>query len=523
MAKSNTTILDAARRWLDRGYFPIPVPHATKRPLLDGWPRLRLTGKDLPHFFSEPGNIGVLLGAPYGAADIDLDCAEALAAWPEFAPQTALIFGRKSAPRSHYFYRSDPPLKSVKYTDPLTKDVVLELRCLKNDGEVGFQTIVPPSVHESGEEIRFDLDGEAGNVDVDVLQRAAARTAGAVLLARHFPAEGSRNAAFLALAGILAREGWPEADAKRFAQAIYRCLWPQAPDLAAAGREVEGTYRRLREGREVTGYARLKELIEQRALRAAMRWLDADGEIEPPTLVLDAKAAAPEIATLNGLKIFSGLLRFASFKKRGPVIVGTLENGTEIVWHSAGDLIHFARAQSVIADAAGVLIPTPLGARSKITKTWEPVAELALRIAGRDSQPGGSSLAEEFSELLPMVWQRARRPKAELPETLIATLKLCSRHVREPQAEPPECCVWWVQERMAAPECWVHVPSLLSWLSAPVATGKRYDWAESREALWLLGFTYRKDLHRSFKKEGAKVGVEAKASVWIGPAGILRE
>jgi hypothetical protein len=71
MAKSNTSILDAARRWLDRGYFPIPAPLGTKHPVLDGWPELRLTVPDLP-YFGEPSNIGVLQCVPYGATDIDL-------------------------------------------------------------------------------------------------------------------------------------------------------------------------------------------------------------------------------------------------------------------------------------------------------------------------------------------------------------------------------------------------------------------------------------------------------------------
>ena len=108
----------------------------------------------------------------------------------------------------------------------------------------------------------------------DVLERAAQRTAAAVLFARYFPAEGSRNAAFLALAGTLARALWSLEDASRFHRAIYRCLWPADPDFRAAESEVDATYRRLDDGREVSGFPTLSQLMNPKALGAAMRWLN---------------------------------------------------------------------------------------------------------------------------------------------------------------------------------------------------------------------------------------------------------
>ena len=121
-------------------------------------------------------------------------------------------------PASHYFYRVDPAIPSVKYIDPAdNKTTLIELRCLKKDGTVGFQTVVPPSVHESGEDIRFDADGVVANLEADVLSEAVARTAAAVLLARHFPPpKGGRNDAFLAIAGTLARAGWIAAETITF-------------------------------------------------------------------------------------------------------------------------------------------------------------------------------------------------------------------------------------------------------------------------------------------------------------------
>jgi hypothetical protein len=80
MAKSITTILDAARRRLDRGYFPIPVPHGTKRCVLEGWPELRLTVPDIPH---------------YAVAHVDRDFPYALHTWRELGVETGRHLGQQ--------------------------------------------------------------------------------------------------------------------------------------------------------------------------------------------------------------------------------------------------------------------------------------------------------------------------------------------------------------------------------------------------------------------------------------------
>ena len=133
-----TSTLAAALWWVELGRFPVPVPLGEKGPTLPAWQELRPTAKDLAQFFSGHCNIGVLHGEPRGAADADLDCLEAMAAWLEYAPPTGLIFGRLSKPASHYFYQADPPLKSKRFTDPVGKKTILELRCLTADGKVGF-------------------------------------------------------------------------------------------------------------------------------------------------------------------------------------------------------------------------------------------------------------------------------------------------------------------------------------------------------------------------------------------------
>ena len=184
-------LADAARDWIGRGVYIVPVPYRSKAPILKGWNALRIGLADVPKYFTGgPQNIGVLLGEPYGLSDLDLDCREAMDAAAVLAPATGMIFGRASKPASHRFYLCDPPTRIRKYIDPVDKTCLVELRGLKADGTVGLETVIPPSVHEHGEEIRFEpgFDREPANIDEEVLTGSVARIAAAALLARHWPA-----------------------------------------------------------------------------------------------------------------------------------------------------------------------------------------------------------------------------------------------------------------------------------------------------------------------------------------------
>jgi len=303
--------------WLRRRCFPLPVPHREKGPQLKDWQNLRLTEEEIPLYFNgQPQNIGVLLGEPYGLCDIDLDSPEAVAAWPLFAPDTGLIFGRRSKPRSHWFYRIDPPHRSIKYLDPVHGSTLLEFRCLKADGSVGLQTVVPPSVHPSGEPVEFWRDGEAANVDSGDLGRAVRWTAAVALLKRYWPGEGGgRHDAFLALAGALAYAKWELGDAIALVSALYRLLWPNGADLGAAAREVESTFQRFDDGHEITGLPHLVKLVAPAALKSVAKWLALRQEPERKEKQIFAVRVLPLAWRMEGGRmewIVEGLLAAGS-------------------------------------------------------------------------------------------------------------------------------------------------------------------------------------------------------------------
>jgi putative DNA primase/helicase len=277
------TAAEAARAYAAAGFAPVPIPHGEKRPLLHGWQELRITPADVDRYFNgRPQNVGLILGVG-GLTDIDLDAPQAAAAARELLPETPFRYGRQSKPASHFIYRCEPTPVTRQYKCPLTGASLCELRGLSRKGDTGAQSVVPPSTHPSGEAVRFEPGArpEPARVSAADLERAVAKTAAAALLARHFPGEGSRNEAFLALSGVLARAGWSEEEAAQFVRAIYRCLWHGAADLRQAEAEVSHTYTRLRDGGEVTGLPTLIELIDEKVLRTALKWLGIEAGSAP--------------------------------------------------------------------------------------------------------------------------------------------------------------------------------------------------------------------------------------------------
>ena len=277
------TAAEAARAYAAAGFAPIPVPHRAKEPELKAWQKLRLKPEDVSaHFNCAPQNIGLILGVG-GLTDVDLDVPEAVAAASELLPATPFRYGRQSKPASHAMYVCDPVPATRQYKCPLTGASLCELRGLSRKGEPGAHSLVPPSTNPSGEAVRFEPGGrpEPAHVSAAELERAVARVAAAALLARHWAGEGSRNKAFLALSGLLARSGWSEPETVQFVRAIYRVLWGAAADLRQAEAEVAHTYARLRDGGEVTGLPTLAELIPEKVLRTALRWLNIENGAGP--------------------------------------------------------------------------------------------------------------------------------------------------------------------------------------------------------------------------------------------------
>jgi hypothetical protein len=148
-------------------------------------------------------NVGAKCGEPSGwRVDVDLDVPEAARAADALLPDTGLVQGRTGKPRSHrWFICKNAPSKTYKDLDGT---MLLELRATG-------QTMIPPSIHPSGEEIRWEHQRTPLTIEADGhegLVAAVDSVAIAVLLGQHWPA-GSRHMAAGAVAGFLARLNIP--------------------------------------------------------------------------------------------------------------------------------------------------------------------------------------------------------------------------------------------------------------------------------------------------------------------------
>lgn len=265
-ADDTTDLLETALTYFDLGWAVIPVPFRQKAPLMRSWQKLRMGRDDVPsHFNGKPSNLGVLLGDPSaGLVDVDLDCLESVVLAEIFLPPTGVIFGRSGKPRSHHLYRADPLISTAKFED-VDGSMLVELR------STGCQTVVPPSIHPSGEPISWACFGEPLQIPGAILHKHVARLAAASLLARHWPGQGSRHQAALALAATLARGGWAEQELIDFTRAVVQGAGDtETPDRIRAARD---SFEKVMIGQPVTGWPTLARLIDEHVLSRVQQWL----------------------------------------------------------------------------------------------------------------------------------------------------------------------------------------------------------------------------------------------------------
>jgi hypothetical protein len=190
--------IDFARRYIGRGWTPVPIPPREKGPRIHDWPNLRITEDSVPQYFNEGCNIGVILGrASGGLTDLDLDCAEAIEFALKFPLATDAIFGRKSKPHSHRLYYVKGTAPTMRFLDPVRGDTLFELR-----GDGGFQTVFPGSTHPSGEQIEWEADGVPATVDAALLCKHAKWLAASCLIKRYCSGVADYESIFPALAKV---------------------------------------------------------------------------------------------------------------------------------------------------------------------------------------------------------------------------------------------------------------------------------------------------------------------------------
>ena len=255
---------DAALYYIHLGIAPVSVPLRKKKPLLNGWQRLRITAEEVPEHFSKPSNIGGLMGPlSNGLTDVDLDCKEAVDLAPFFLPPCGAVFGRPGNPKSHYLYLSDlcghgHGAKIATFDD--NGKMVCELRI--GDDDKGAQTILPPSIHmETDELIEWCAPPKLEFIASIQLIAAFRNLSVASLLARVWPREESnRDQIAMAIGGAMATREVPEDDAVEIVGQVAE----YAGDNEVGMRKdvIRDSYRKHEKGEPVTGLPTLKELLD---------------------------------------------------------------------------------------------------------------------------------------------------------------------------------------------------------------------------------------------------------------------
>lgn len=261
---AQTNILHAARDYIKRNFGIIPIAYREKRPIWRDWPNRVIRNEDeLEVFDGPPLNIGIVWGTTSdGVVDVDLDTVEAVRAAHELLPAT-WCFGRASHPYSHRLYIS-PGARSVAYVDPSDNKTLVELRSDRH------QTIGPPSVHPSGESVRWE-DGPDQPTEIDeaVLSKLIADLSAVTLIARHWK-PGSRHTLALAVSGALLRAGRTRDEVERLIRAIATAAEDdEVPDRVAAVRDAHA---KLADGAQVTGWPTVIQIVGETVGSTAMKW-----------------------------------------------------------------------------------------------------------------------------------------------------------------------------------------------------------------------------------------------------------
>lgn len=285
------TPADAARGYITQGFCPIPIPPRSKAPGY-GWNTLVLTRDEVSQHFRDDSNIGLRLGsASSNLHDVDVDCELALDLAPFFLPPTGMHYGRAGNPGSHYMYFCEASHKGVKYSSP-SLGTIIELR-----GD-GGQTVVPPSVHESGEAVRFEAGANGQPAEVlyeplgDLVRRVAVTT-----LLRSVWKDGQRHDVTLGFAGLAAKANMPQEICEQIIEAI--CFVEHDPEREQRLVTIRSTYAKKSGGEVIAGWQLLEGVIPLEDLRKLAEWCGYRGGSDG----LDAIQPIPFCSdTSNGLK-----------------------------------------------------------------------------------------------------------------------------------------------------------------------------------------------------------------------------
>lgn len=247
------------KQYMDEGWALVPIRKGSKAPGDDAWPRIDYKVEDFP----EGSNVGVKLGdKSNGLIDVDLDCPEAIIAAQFFLPPTPRMHGRPGTGVAHYFYYC-PGAKSEFWCDVDGKKM-LELR------STGGQTVIPPSIHPSGELLSWKERGVPADFALDAAMRTLRGLATGTLMGRHWSGKGSRHDMALHLAGFLAARDLDIGTISQIVRAA--CAIAKDDEVDDRLKAVATSVHAFNDGAKTTGGPNLADIIGKDVVQVLTKW-----------------------------------------------------------------------------------------------------------------------------------------------------------------------------------------------------------------------------------------------------------
>lgn len=322
----------AAPPWLtkyyEKGLRLVFYPTKSKIPTDAGWQSKIYTAQDY-----EPGqNVGLMLGTELSpgrySADIDFDWIPGIPLSPGILPKTQCGFGHPpTKPISHALYTTPTPVITKKYSniaydtddksDKLakTKQCFVEIRGLRENGEVGFQTMIPPSIWIP-EEYKDNPDAHPGeklvylktdNSDewghTEDLPRRTLLYAMACLLHANIPHGAFKHDMRLACAGFLLTNGL---NREETSVVMHNVISQNGPhDRGDEITAIDSTLRSINSKQRVWGRSKFAELIGRygdRVVTQIVRWLGHSEFLEVKGKILPNQENIRRAMEIGGIR-----------------------------------------------------------------------------------------------------------------------------------------------------------------------------------------------------------------------------
>lgn len=276
---------EIVQSYLDKNFRIVVWPHIgdSKGPREPDWPKKIYTIQD----YKEGNRVGILTGVEVSPGkflhDIDIDWSPGAEIAGRLLPGTSFVFGRSSKRISHCFYLLPEALPSFRYED-IDKTCLIELRGTKLNGELGFQTMVPPSEwskEDKREKLEFiKYESPAFIESINNFKQSVCLSAIGMILAKNLGKNGFGHEAQLSWAGFLLRAGIPSEDIIKMGEGM--CPVTNHTDPRDIRAVVQSTANRLNnEGQKIKGGPALAKALGRNGkaiINKINEWIGKDSD-----------------------------------------------------------------------------------------------------------------------------------------------------------------------------------------------------------------------------------------------------